>query len=744
MSNIKKIFFLIFFMICLGFSLSQTYHIQGFILDSKTKDPLEKVNIFIENSKVGTTTDKDGFFNLTIDNYFKNNIHLNIEMIGYKKLHLPIQLLENKIDLNEIYLIIESLEFESIHIHSHEKKQISGISLSGQKLNDNLNANIAATLSNQPNIGVNSFGGVTSKPVLRGYSGDRLLLTKDGNEIGDLSQSSIDHVITLDMIQVNEIEVIRGPKSLVYGSNAIGGVINTSISGNPKVKVEKFHTKLILGGESYNKGIYGNMMLYVPIKNSQINVSLSNRATKNQSSPIGTLENTYSENQNLKIGFTHYRKNNFINFIVENYSMDYGIPPSLDFGHENGVDIQLLKNTFQINYHHDILFSNFNQFDIKYNFIDYEHQEFENEASNSSVTLSKNTHNVKIELQSINLIIGSEINFIQFLPSGYYFTPITDELKLSLYSYYEKEFKGFDLFSAFRIGYLSIDPKQKMISMSNLDPEDIKKRSFEYYSSSIGIKKVINKIEINSWIMSTMRGPRIEELFSDGPHLAAYSYEIGEPNLELEKTYGIESSILYNSNHFNTSVTTFYNYSPYYYQMTKMGECDGEYVYGVTHPCQGEDYIQFYVGPGWLYKYQTKGVKSLIKGLEFNLDYHYQNFRIIYDFSLVRGDNLTADIPLSYMNPDKQILKFEYEKKLMNYKIRFTKIHSQNRLGEFESYTPSTYLTDFIINYSNNNQNITIQLNNILNEEYFNHLSKIKSIMPEAGRNILINYKIFL
>ena len=86
----------------------------------------------------------------------------------------------------------------------------------------------------------------------------------------------------------------------------------------------------------------------------------------------------------------------------------------------------------------------------------------------------------------------------------------------------------------------------------------------------------------------------------------------------------------------------------------------------------------------------------------------------------------------------------EYKKELMNYKFRLSKIHPQNRLGEFENYTPSSFLVDFIISYSKKKQSITIQFNNILNEEYYNHLSKIKSIMPEAGRNILINYKIFL
>mgnify|MGYP000163849854 CR=1 FL=1 len=94
LNNIKK-YFLVLSMICLGFSSSQTYHIRGFVLDSETFEPLDKVNIFIENTNYGAMTDEDGFFNLKINNYSKNNIYLNVEMIGYKKLHLLIDLLEN-------------------------------------------------------------------------------------------------------------------------------------------------------------------------------------------------------------------------------------------------------------------------------------------------------------------------------------------------------------------------------------------------------------------------------------------------------------------------------------------------------------------------------------------------------------------------------------------------------------------------------------------------------------------------
>ena len=657
---------------------------------------------------------------------------------------MHVDLTSSAINLGKIYLENKSLDIETVHVHTHtiHSSQISDIILSGKDLNNNLTGNIANTLSHQPNIGVNSFGAATSKPVVRGYSGDRFLLTKDGTTIGDLSQSSIDHAITLDMTEISKIEVVRGPKSLLYGPNTIGGVLNASIIGNPRVRVNKFFKTFLMGGESFNDGLYGKVMFYIPIKNNQINLFINNRYTDNQTSPIGELDNTYSQTSNYKIGYTRYNNHNYINLIIEKYNMDYGIPGSIE-GHIDGVDINVVKNTFQINFHSDISFNNFNQFDMNYSLIDYEHKEFENNLDYSTVALARNTHNIKVKMESPNTIIGSDFTYKQFSPSGYYWTPTTNELDLSLYGFNEKELKYFNFLSSFRVGYLLIDLDNRNISFSNLDSQEVKNRNFKYLSSSFGLQKYFDNFELSSWLISTMKAPKIEDLYSDGPHLGAYSYEIGEPNLKLEEIYGIESSASYSTQELHISLTTFYNYSPYYHQMTKMGECSEEYISG-SHPCAGADFIEWGSGPGWLYKYQIKGLESLIKGLEFKINYTYQKFNISYDFSLVRGDDLTNVIPLSYINPDKQIFIIEYQEELMNYKLRLSNIHSQNRLGEFETYTPSSFITDFIISYNYRNQNISFQCNNIFNVEYYNHLSKIKSIMPEFGRNVAISYKILL
>ncbi len=732
-------------MIFLGnFLYSKDYIIVGQILDYKNNQPINSVNIYIQNTTIGTTSDIDGNFKLYLSSKL-NDFNLVFSMIGYKKQILQLKFIEDNIDLKKVILIPRTLELESIHVHSKINNQISDISLSGQQLNKNIRGNLAETLSNQSNIGVNSFGFITSKPVIRGLSGDRFLIIKDGSEMGDLSVTSIDHVITLDINEINEIEIIRGPKTLLYGNNAIGGIIKTQIDGNPKVRVNKFRSKFTLGGESFNSGLYGSTILYIPYKKFQINLITNRSKTSNQTSPNLILDNTFSDNHNHKVGFTKYDKTGYTNFIYEQFYLSYGIPPSLE-GHIDGVDIQLKKNTFQFNYHRDIELFDFNEFDIRYDYIDYEHQEYENNADYFSVSLSKKTYNFNLDFKSTNLEIGSRINYKKFLPGGFFWTPKTDELDISLYSLYKKTKNKINLLASFRIGQTSINP-EIWWSFSNLDNEQVTSKLFQYISSSIGISKRTQKFEFDTWIMQTMKPPRVEELYSDGPHLGTYSYEIGKPNLQLEEIYGIESSIKYNDNFFNIILVTFLNYSPYYYQMTKMGQCHEPMILGDTgYPCAGADYIEWGSGStGWLYKYNTQNIKSILKGVELKIAYKFfNNISITYDFSLVRGDDLTNNKPLSYINPTKQILNLSLLNQNNSYGFRFSKIHAQDRFGEFESFTPSTFLVDFIASFENKNQNITFQIKNIFNKKYYNHLSRIKSIMPEPGINILFNYKLFL
>ncbi len=405
--------------VCLGILYSQSYTISGSVFDSNSKKPIKNVNAYIysENCPVcascGNKSNIDGSFLIVCDNLELENIMINIEMIGYQSKSFSLNSEKEKFDLGDIYLDSKSIDLGLEHIHSDQEKSslISEFEISGKKLNDSFSTNIAKTLSYEPNIGLMSFGVAASKPTLRSYSGNRFLIKNDGQDIGDLSQTSADHAVALDLNNINKIEIIRGPKVLIFGSNSIGGVINTVQNGNPSIRVDKILTKLTIGGESYNQSAFGNIFLYVPIKKSQLNLSFNNIDANNQTTPIGTLENTEYLISSNKIGFTKYLKDSYLNFNYENYKMNYGIPMTPE-GHIDGVDIKLSKNTFQLNYHKDIDLLNLNTFNINYNFIDYYHGEFDvNYPNEPHVYMIKYTNDLSFEFESQNSIIGAEIAF---------------------------------------------------------------------------------------------------------------------------------------------------------------------------------------------------------------------------------------------------------------------------------------------------------------------------------------------
>ena len=737
-------FRVLFIILCLNINLfSQTITLKGKILSFDDKMPIENANIYIKNTDFGSTSNILGEFELVFDsNKTSDEIIIIIDHIGFESTEVIYNIQNNK-SLQNIFLVRSVIQIEELNVLS--EKDDFELEINSKELTEKLSTDLATTLSYLPNINVLSFGQNATKPVIRGYSGNRFFISKNGNEFGDLSATALDHAITLDLLQIDAIELIRGPKTLIYGPNTVGGVINTTVDYIPNPQ-EKPAIRLYSGSESYNNSYFGMIKIDLPYKNNQISIGGNSRNTGNQTTPLGELINTSSNNTIFDFGITNFTKKGFRNFIFEKINMNYGIPPTQS-GHIYGVDLKLFSNYYQFHLHEEINFLNFNDFHIKYLFIDYAHEEFENDASYYDVRLAQKTHNFEMELKSNQTIVGTEFNYKKLMPDGFVWTPLTNRYNFSLYGFNETNLKSFDLLTSIRSDFLNIIPNPQMTRYSNLDINEIKNRSYFFISYSLGVRKKIDNFTIRSFFINSNRGPSIEELYSDGPHLGIYSYEIGKPNLNTESTIGFETSLEYQSETFNININPFYNFSNNYFQMDKMGLCDEQFILGYSHPCAGADFIEWGSGSGWLYKYQIDEKKAEIKGLEINFQMKFGFFDFSYDFSNVIGDNLDSNIPLSYMNPTKQIFSTNFSLKNSDVKIRLIKLDDQNRLGEFETFTPSSMITDLIFTTKLNpfkcencSGDLTIKINNLFDQLSYNHLSRTKDIMPEPGRNLVILY----
>ncbi|MEQ1923242.1 MAG: TonB-dependent receptor plug domain-containing protein, partial [Pyrinomonadaceae bacterium] len=233
-------------------------------------------------------------------------------------------------------------------------------------------------LSNEAGVAKRSSGPGTSRPVIRGFDGDRVLVSTDGVSVGSLASQSGDHSEPVDTLAVERIEVVKGPATLLYGSNAIGGVVN-AISGHDEAAhpgVRGYFsafggTNNAQGGASggIEYGI-GNWMLWG-------NGSTQRTGNYKAGGNFGTVENSVRRNAAGSGGFGYFAKNAFFNTNYNYYQNEYGIP--LDF-RETAPELRSIKM-----HRNDIKF-NFGYKDLDWAISDakftvaisrYQHQEIE-------------------------------------------------------------------------------------------------------------------------------------------------------------------------------------------------------------------------------------------------------------------------------------------------------------------------------------------------------------------------------
>ena len=716
---------------------AQNLTVSGTIKSARSNKPLQSANVAIVNTDLGTFTDENGRF--VVKDIRSSEVSLKISMIGFVDTTLNVSTKEKAYDLGEIKLRIDVLQLSNIDVHAHDNliqpTLLSDVFLSGKDMQEKMYGSIAQTLQNEKGIAIQSMGQATTRPILRGYSGDRFLITKNGVKTGDLSHSSADHAMSLDLGGVERIEVFRGPRALLFGSNTIGGVVNVEKNSLSSQKLDESRSYFISGIDSGNRGLFSSYSFETPWGSNNIRFSTQARKTGNQITPIGELENTSVNNQEAFIGISRIGDNKRAVFSFERVLMDYGIPGSPE-GHINGVDLKLSKNTQELNYHQDIDFGGFETLNIDQNFIFYSHSEYESSSSSPAVRLSQNILSLKSNLLGKTKELGSSFDYRYFSAGGFYWTPNTSEMKMSVFGLQENELLGFSTQLSFRAEQSFISPEVKT-KFSNLEVEDVADKQFSFISFAGSAVKKWQNWQWSNTIMRTGKTPDIESLYSDGPHLGSYSYEIGNPALTLEETYGFESSIEYQKEAYFFQFNTYYNQSPNYHQYLKKGA-------GYK---PGADWIEWGSGStGWLYIYEMKNIKSELSGGEIQAAYQGKNVDIEADFSFVRGLDKTNKTNLSFMPADKfQLTLSTKENRDLTTSVRFTRGFEQSRLGEFETTTPGYSLIDIYGSYSfgssNGNHRLIFNVNNILDKEYYNHLSKIKTIMPDFGRRISLQYR---
>lgn len=739
-----KVFYLLIFTFLFINVYSQT-NLSGIVLDEKEGSPLFGVSVLIKELKIGTSTNDKGEF--LIKNLKQGSYTLVFSLIGHRnqiiKINFPeenfltIKLIDGNVDLDEI--VVTGNPF------SLDKKEIaqSSIVVSNQNLIINRSSTVAEILNFQPGVSIRSNGTATSRPVIRGFSNNRILILDNGLRIGDLSNSSDDHAVAFDGGNAEKIEVLRGPSSLLYGSNAIGGVVNIISEDIPTFITDELEGTLNLYTTTNNKELFGNADLHYGFNNFAIHSNYFNRSNKNYFDGTGNeVLNTDLKSNGYQFGFSFKPEFTLTGFSISNYKSEYGLP-YFHIEDEDEGPIKLLMNKKDFRFLSEInkVNSFINTLTVKAGYQDYNHKEVKRETGETGTEFGIKSFSTDFSFNHKQIFeTNSGIFGFWFMNQKYTvkgdeaLTPDANYKSFATYFYESIKLNkiNLQLGARYELNKLSI-PKSEL---SGTEFEQFQKM-YNSLSGSLGIAyNLTEHVSLYSNIANAFRAPTVEELASYSIHEATGSFDIGNRDLKVENNVGIE---------FGFKVTKQYHFVDLNFYFNSIDN----YIF--RNPTN-----IFYDPNNEVNKFNNSGIgypvfnynqsDAFMFGSELKAQYDFNNsITTILVMDYVRGyqkkpyENLPQIPPLrisieTRYSTDKNWIGF-------NWKI----VSTQNKVANFENSTAGYGILDlyagtkFLINKFVNI--VDVKINNLFDQPYKDHLSSIKNFAYMPGRKVSLNYK---
>lgn len=718
------------------------YSIKGTITDQNNL-PLSGATVFLPELNKGTVSDSKGQYQLA--NLPKGKATFQYSYLGFANKIETIIIDETNIELN-ITLIQTTIETEEIVItggfnsSQHENAvKIDVLKLTPQTLKSS--PNFAALLTKVSGVDMISKGSGVSKPVIRGLSMNDILVLNNGVRFENYQYSS-HHPLGIDEFGNEEVEIIKGPASLLYGSDAIGGVINF-------IKEKPAPVETIIG--DYNLQLFSNslgMTNNLGIKGSSKSLFWGFRVGQKTNSDYlygggkfvpNSRFNEYSVKTNVgfsgKVGtfklFYDYNKQNL--GLVE----DEPIQEITRRGRQNEIFYQRL-NTHLLSSQNKIYWGKI-KLEVNSAYQNTELIHFgEADVYEIQMNLATLTYDTKIHLPSnenSEYIIGfqgfNQINKnlnnreTKLLPDAT--TNNNSALGLAQYTFLKK----LKVQAGIRYDFKQISSKAVSIPDSS-DYRSPLEKSYSSFSGSIGATYNLTEsllFRVNA--ASAYRTPNLAELTSNGQHEAIY--EVGDNNLKPENSYEIDLSMHYHTDNFMFDLAGFYNTINNYIFISPTGSSTMagvpiyRYMQSNSHLAGGEMGIHFHPKSNkWLH---TSATFSSVTGKQGNGSYlpfipaHKLNFEVMAEAKKV-----------PFMN--KAFIS-----------VSSNTAFRQNNAAPDETRTNGYTLFNLTVggNIKTNNQNISISLsaNNIFDLKYIDHLSTLKEVnLYNPGRNISLSLSV--
>lgn len=733
---------ILYILLFLSFSnlSAETISLDGRVIDAITKETLPGALITIPDLKISVVSNSSGQFTFT-NIPLKGRFLVEIRYIGYSTLIQTVDL--SDASGMEFALYPSTIEAKEVVITGtafstdNRKNSTAVSSVTKDQLVNRPSGNLVDAIARVPGVSQVTTGGGISKPVIRGLSYNRVVTLVDGAK-QEGQQWGDEHGLEVDQYSAERVEVLRGAASLLYGSDALGGVINIlEPLPSPEGRIQG---ELISSYQS-NNGLSGSSGMIQGNNNGFVwRARGSYKNAFSYNAPGGRIANTgYNETSfsgqlglNKKWGYAHLNVSSFRNNIG---LPDFGRNADGSFEDESGNTFsdQDLKNRtlflpFQDIRHYKIAFNShvlFNTGRLRTTiaFQDNQRRELEDNRTDPALFFDLKTYSSDFKyffnetngwepVIGLSGLIQNNLNKAEEL-----LIPDYDAREFGLFAYAKKSWESTTFNLGARFDYRNIegvemveDGSAKFNNFSN---------SFSNLSGALGFTKEFDEhYNFKANLGSAFRSPNIAELSSDGVHEGTFRYEIGNNNLKPENSYYGDLAFEFNNNTVSASIGAFNNYINNFIFSSQLND-ETTVVNGETLP---------------LYRFIQANAN--LSGLEATLTLHPANLiHFENSFSYTRGINRATHSPLPFipsailrnelrLEPDLKGLKSSY------FSIGMDNVFKQNRIDKFETPTSGYSLVNLGVGttFMLGRQPLRLNLsaNNIFDKAYYDHLSRFK------------------
>jgi len=688
------------------------------------------------------------------------------------------------IDTNSQQVVEETVVVTSALVDtSHIDKPLYVID--GDEILDGATTSLGEAIDNYLGISMADYGSAVGQPIIRGMSGPRVKILKNGMVNRDVSGLGVDHLNDVDLNDINQIEIVKGPSSLLYANGTIGGIINIVDDCIAEMDFEGAEFAAGYETQSVNNGSSEYFNYKNNLNGFNVNFGYKNTEFGNYDIPNGAIihdeedhddhddhDNEHEENigyvnnsdfasEATKFGISKTGDWGYVGLSVDNLESIYGIPFHGDeHGEEEHGEERIFSSTdsesITLKGSNNVNGSLVNKVDYTFRRTDYsfteahaeeghheehgdedhedeDHDEDEHEGKAPTTFLNNATeYGAVFDMSNDEVSQKVSFNFVDEDASIFgeeAFMNPTNNRELTLGYFISKDYEPFHVDFGIRL-----DQIDRTGSVSHEDG-DLDRYTIDDNTTSFAInigRDLNNNLDITLGFASVERLPSVIELFMNGPHMATGRYEVGDPTMNSETSNNLDISFNYQSGDYYAYASFFINdVDNYIALMDEEDHGDEDHGDDDEHDHGNLIHANYVQEDAEFDGYEIEIGRTIELGAgELTLSYG----RDVINAEFADGHNVPR------INPARNIYSLSYKQDNLLFKLNLKDVEKQNDFGEGESATSGyqmldTRLTKTIDLSAGSVLKLSLFGNNMLNEVARNHSSFVKNEVPLPGKN---------